>query len=462
MNGRSTEVDQVGRRDAIVLSATGSTGRLILAAVVALASAAAANGQLLARLTNPEIEVEIAHPPELNIQVDTVVFGNASGACAEEVTQALVDDFLGAGLEVVDREHLGAILVEHDLASRGLTDPATVLAVGKVIGPSALVSVRGTRCDSERDMSTGVTTKRMAVGTTTDEDGNKTTKYENREVSVRTARTSVDLRVSVRVVDLTTGRVFAGRSFASSPALTRSMELQGVFDESEPAYPLESAVMDVAVGSVLAEARRMFFGWTESRPVVFYNNDRCGLKAAYRALEVGDQERALDLSIQNLDSCRNDRRAKKRVLANAYYNLGMVQAIRGDYEDSLANLAEAERLRPGTIVVEAMSETRAARAASEEVRKFNEETESLVEAREFFLAERAETEREAAAAEAARALTNADIVEMVEAELPDAVIVARIENAVANFSLKTDDLKALSDAGVSETVIVAMISARTE
>lgn len=308
-------------------------------------------------------------------------------------------------------------------------------------------------------MSEGVTTKRVAVGTTTDEDGNKTTKYETREVFVRTARTSVDLRVSVRVVDLTTGRVFAGRSFAASPSLTRSLELQGMFDESEPAYPLESTVMDVAVGNVLMDARRMFFGWTERRPVVFYNNDKCGLKSAYRALNVGDQEWALELSRQNLDSCLKERKVKKKVLANAYYNLGMVQAIRGEYEAALVNLAAAERLRPGTIVADAMRETRAAEAASKERRKFNDETESLAEAREFFLAERAEAEREVAAAEAARTLTNAVIVEMVEAGLPDAVIVARIENAVADFSLHTDDLKALSDAGISEVVIIAMISA---
>jgi len=434
----------------------------LLFAVVALASASAASGQLLARLTNPEIEVEIVHPPELNLQVDTIVFGDAFGQCAEEVTQALVDDFLGAGLEVVDREHLGAILVEHDLAAQGLTDPETILAVGNVIGPSALVSVRGVRCASERDMSTGVTTKRVAVGTTTDEDGNKTTKYENREVFVRTARTSADLRVSVRVVDLTTGRVFVGRSFASSPALTRSLELQGMFDESEPAYPLESAARDVAVGNVLAEARRMFFGWTESRYVIFYNNDKCGLKTAYRALDVGDQERALQLSMRNLDSCRNERRVKKKVVANAYYNLGMVQAIRGDYEEALANLVEAERMRPGTIVADAIRETRAAEAASEERRKFNEETESLAEAREFFLAERVEEEREAAEAKAASTLTNEDVVAMVDAGLPEAVIVARIENAGTAFSLETGELKALSDAGVSEAVIVAMISAGTE
>ena len=424
--------------------------------------AGAASAQFLARLTNPEIIVSIEHPPELNIQVDTVVFGDAIGQCAEEVTQALMEDFLDVGIEVVDREHLGAILVEHDLAARGLTDPATILAVGELIGPSALVSVRGIRCATEHDMSTAVEPRRVAVGKTTDENGKEKTKYVTRDVHVRTARTSFDLRVSVRVVDLTTGRVFGGRSFAASPSLVRRLELKSMFDESEPEYPPEAAVMELALERVLPGARRMFFGWTERRSVVYYNNDKCGLKAAYRALDMGDQERALMLSVRNLDTCRNDRKVKKKVVANAYYNLGMVQAIRGEYEQALVNLAEADRMRPGSVVAEAIRDTRAAEAASEAVRKFNEETEALVEARDFFLAGRAEAERDAAAAEAARTLTNDDVVEMVEAGLPDAVIVARIENAAAKFSVRTDDLKALADAGVSETVIVAMISAGSD
>ena len=334
--------------------------------------ASAAQAQFLSRLANPTIDVTIEHPPDLNIQADTIVFGQADGLCANEIAQALVDEFLDAGLDVVDRDHLDGILAEHDLAARGLSDPSTMVAVGELIGPSALVSVREARCASKQETSEGKRTKyEDRQVTEKDDEGNEKTKSVRVPVSVTTriARTSVDLRVSVRVVDLTTGRVFAGRSFAASPTLANSLDLE--------------------------------YSW----------------------------------------------------------EVGVAHAVRGDYEPALENLRQAALLRPGTIVDEAIRETRAAQSAREAIEKFNQETESLAEARELFLAERTEAEQELSEAVATSALTNEDIVEMAKVGLPDAVIVARIENARTAFSIGTGDLKALSDAGVSETIVVAMISA---
>ena len=448
------------------MSSRPQTQRPLLALLALLATAMApvsiADAQLLARLANPSIDVMIEHPPELNIQVDTIVFGQAVGNCADEVTQALIDDFLHSGLDVVDRDHLNAILKEHNLAARGLSDPSTILAVGEIVGPSALISVRATRCAPKRETSERKTTKYETRTTTTkDEDGNETTEttpVPAGTVTTRVAQTSVDMRVSIRVVDLTTGRVFGGRSFATSPALENSLDLENSWDDSKPSYPPESAVMDLAVGSVLADVRPMFFGWTESRQVVFYNNDRCGLKLAYRTLRNGEHDRVLELSRRNLEACLQDRKAKKRVLANAYYNLGMAQTIVGDYDEALGNLTKAERLRPGSVVNEAIAETRAAQEASAARDRFNEETQSLAEAKESFLAEQTEAEQKALEAEAAAALTNDDIVGMVEAGLADSIIVARIRNATTEFSLGTTDLKALTEVGVSEEVVVTMIS----
>jgi hypothetical protein len=425
-----------------------------------------AEAQFVARLMNPVIEVSIEHPPELIVQFDTVVFGQATAKCENEIVQALVDSFLQSGLEVVDREHLDGILAEHDLAARGFADPSTMLRVGELIGPSVLVSVRATRCVPKQETSERKRTKYETRKTTEEDDeGNEKTTTEwvpIGTVTTRVARTSVDMRVSLRVVDLTTGRVFAGRSFAASPVLQNSLDLDAAWDDSAPAYPPESAVIDLAVESVLADMHRMFFSWNETRSVVFYNNDRCGLRSAYRTLEIGDHERALDLSTQNLEHCQNDRRAKRKVLANAYYNLGIVQTIVGEYEESLRNLAQAERLRPGSVVNQAIGEARAAQSASEARARFNEETESLAEATDLLLAELAESEEEALKAEAASTLTNDDVVGMVEAGLPKSLIVARIRSATTSFSVQTADLKALIEAGVSEEVILAMISAESD
>jgi len=53
-------------------------------------------------------------------------------------------------------------------------------------------------------------------------------------------------------------------------------------------------------------------------------------------------------------------------------------------------------------------------------------------------------------------LTNADIVRMVEAKLPDSVIIAKIRSSKANFDTTTDGLIKLKASGVSDAVIQVM------
>lgn len=53
-------------------------------------------------------------------------------------------------------------------------------------------------------------------------------------------------------------------------------------------------------------------------------------------------------------------------------------------------------------------------------------------------------------------LTNADILRMVEAKLPDSVILAKVRNSKCKFDTSTDGLIKLKQAGVSDAVIQAM------
>jgi hypothetical protein len=63
---------------------------------------------------------------------------------------------------------------------------------------------------------------------------------------------------------------------------------------------------------------------------------------------------------------------------------------------------------------------------------------------------------------AARPLTNQDIVRMTKAKFDDATIVKAIEAHSAVFDLSVDGLLRLKDAGVSQSVIQAMLSSGTE
>lgn len=56
-------------------------------------------------------------------------------------------------------------------------------------------------------------------------------------------------------------------------------------------------------------------------------------------------------------------------------------------------------------------------------------------------------------------LTNADVLKLTAAVLPDAVIIAKIKSSACNFDLSTDGLVALKHAAVSDAVIQAMMEA---
>lgn len=56
------------------------------------------------------------------------------------------------------------------------------------------------------------------------------------------------------------------------------------------------------------------------------------------------------------------------------------------------------------------------------------------------------------------ALTNADVIQLSQAGLGDAVVVAKIRQAArANFALDVDDIIALKNAGVGKDAIAAML-----
>jgi hypothetical protein len=60
-----------------------------------------------------------------------------------------------------------------------------------------------------------------------------------------------------------------------------------------------------------------------------------------------------------------------------------------------------------------------------------------------------------------QALTNSDVIEMVKAGLPESVILSKINASKTEFDTEIEGLKSLNEAGVSETVISAMIERRS-
>ena len=424
-----------------------------------------------------EAEVTIQHAPLIDIGADTVFLPEPLDQCEEELSRTLATLFFQAGFQVVEGARLNTLLAEHATPSSSGLDAAALMAAGRALGPSTLIEVRSRVCETRQDRSeqsrlshrqVRTTTGRAASGsraTTEDlevEDESETTESVTTvEVLVvdRVARTGVTVTLSIQVFDLTNDRVYGEIPLSSSANLREELTLEHPWGDDWPEAPTPEQAVAAAVRKLADDVSRLFFSSSERRSVWFYNNDKCGLESAYRALRADSLDRALELSIQNLEACRQDPRIKKRVLGNAYQNLGLTQTFTGYPEEALVNLREAAALRPGRIVTEAIADAEKALEMHEAGQQFRERAVSVRDAWDVLSGRFEAAGAKAAEEQGSEVLGNADIVVMVEAGLPDAVILARIENAAAKFSLRTDDLKALSDAGVSETVIVAMIAA---
>jgi tetratricopeptide (TPR) repeat protein len=392
----------------------------------------AAHAQLWDKLSNPTIPVTLNHPPGLGLKVSKIAFGPASGKCADQIVETLISDFVSNQIEVVDRQNLNTILAEHNLALSGYVDQASAAAIGKILGPSALVFVKTQRCATEQDRLT-----------------ENETKYDNRTkknypVRVYVSRTRAFLKVSIQTVDLATGRIFAARALDYSP------EQRNKSYDGYPEAPAEFDVLDIAIKAAVSDVHRMFLPWSEKTNLIYYDNKEYGLKEAFELLKSGDAEGAFHRSQENLEKCKSDPQVKGKVLGHAYYNLGMSYMIRNEHDKALENFREAARLQPGDIVTKAMADCQRAKDLALEMQQV--EDKAAVEAEK----EQAEGEK-AARAEKASVLTNADVVQMVQSKLSDAIIIHKIKSSKSNFDTSSEALVALTKAGVSEQIVMAMM-----
>ena len=389
---------------------------------------------------NPKVRVAIEHPPGLSLSVEKIVFGPAMGECSDELIQFLISDFVENGVEVIDRQNLDLILSEHDFNFSGYVDQTTAAALGRIIGPSALLSVRVTRCATDQQRLSRTAQRTVGSG-----DDRRTVK-----VRIYIARTRAFLRFSVQTVDLHTGRIFAARTINRSPQ--RSFESE----EGYPEYPSEFDVLDAAYAGAVEEIHRMFFPWIETRSLTFFNGKKgqCDLKPAYQALRIGDKERAMELSMANVELCRNDPKVKEKQLSNAYYNAGVMHRMTGDLEPALERFQEAYRLQPkATVIAQAIKESKDAMAAMEAMQRVEESVQMQAEARRDVEALKQHEEHQ----ERRNVVTNSDIIDMVKLQMSQAIIIHRIATSQCEFDLSTEGLASLTQAGVGENVIVAMM-----
>jgi tetratricopeptide (TPR) repeat protein len=278
-------------------------------------------GQLWDTLTNPQVNVTLEHPPGLGIHFERVAFGTPEGQCALEIQDTIITLFVQQGIEVVDRHHLDQILQEHQLNLSGFINQSSAAALGNILGPTTLIFVKGLRCQTEekalhRDWKDG------------------------KGLSHRTyiSKTTAYLKTSIQAVDLTTGRIFTAKTFEFSREASQESE------SGQPDYPEKYQVFGLCLQELQEQVRRLFFSWSETIALVYFDNKKCQLDQAASLVKTGQYQEALRVSLANFDDCQAAGE-KPKYLARAQYNIGMTHFILGDYSSALAAFQKAYAIK---------------------------------------------------------------------------------------------------------------------
>jgi hypothetical protein len=390
-----------------------------------------AKAQLFDRLSNPTITINLSHPPGLGLKVNKIAFGPATGTCADQIIDAIKGDFVNNQIEVIDRENLTTILAEHQFTLSGYVDQSSAAAIGKILGPSALIFVKVQRCDAQTDNLMSKKTVYYKGGTTG-------------TVPLYIARTRAFLQGSIQAIDLATGRNFGSKPFTYSPEATSEST------EGQPDPPAKFDVQNTATRMMVTEVHRMFLPWNEAKTLYYYDDKEHDLKAAYQAMKVGNLDMAFDVSKKNLEACKSDTKIKDRTLAHAYYNMGMSFMLREEHDKALECFQETAKLHPGDIVTSAINECNIAKRLKSSRQQVDEKASMEADKK---MAEEAKTVQ----VEKANTLSNKDIIELSQKKLPNSLIIQKIKNSKCKFDTSTDGLVALSNAKVAEAVIMVMM-----
>ena len=329
----------------------------LLLSLAVLVSRIPASGQFWDKMANPQITINQTHPPRLGLNLKKLAIAPPSGTCAEEIADGLSAHLVTRGMEVIDRQNLQSVLAEHRFSLSEYVDSNTAAKLGQMLGPSALVFIKVTRCRAE--------TKRSVK----DFDN-----YKGGIVRQHYSTTEVHIRGTFQTVDLATGRIFAASQLIADRTQTNKS------DQGYPEFPSEDAVRDSAIAHAVRESATYLMPWTESRKVYFFDDKECGLNLAFAALKAGDINRTVQRSEQNLADCKVAAKRKDNTLAHAYYNAGVASLLINEHAKAMTYLEESEKLRGGEIVTKTIAEAQRAAQLAVAVQRVEQKTAQFEQA----------------------------------------------------------------------------------
>lgn len=297
--------------------------RILLCLTAAtLASAAPAGAQFFRLGPQSTATVFVPHAPESALNVKRVAFGQPEGSCRAQaqdlIDRIILPDFQKNQVDVVERQALGQMMSEQNFDQGGDVDPRSAAALGKILGPSALILVTVDDCSQEKSPT----------------HSDQRNVLNNQVVRTFISTTRYTLEGSLRVVDLTTGQIKGSHNFESK------QQKQSTATDGQPEFPEADDVKDMALQDAGRQIHNMFFDWAETPQVIFYDDKDCGLKQVYEMYKGGDINGAQQMADKGVEQCKSEAK-KEKALDRASYDSGLLLCLQKHYAKSSELFASA-------------------------------------------------------------------------------------------------------------------------
>lgn len=394
-------------------------------------------------LGHPSVSITIHHRARLDIRkMSPVVFWGIenyeTNRCGEELAERLTKALSETGFAVVSRHELNRMLAERNLQGTGLTDPMLIAKdLAKIYPTGVLVFGKIDRpCEFV------------------------TEPHNMNFLGLNTVMAQVTVSAPIAIVDLKTTKL-------------TTMAVKGVGQSETGAFLGKKAAPDTnlalaqAYESVVSHFLAEFSDWDETLSLIVYDDNKWNLREGANSILNHQNEQAI-LTIRASLNEYGTNSTDKKMLAKAYYNLGVAEICAGHFNEASIHLRSSLSFNDSPEARETylIAGKLIALASTSDETVGELSTPSHIDAGLSPVApvsENSESKSHPAHQEAVSSemlqgtMDNESVIKMAQLTLLDDVIIETIKRAPGtNFDLSANGLIALKIAGVSNDVILNM------
>lgn len=260
---------------------------------------------------------------------------------ADEITATLINT---GRFEVLDRQHLDKVMLEHQLNLSGLINESTAPEVGELIGTAVLVFGR-IQTDSYHE---------------TESKGDKWKDKKGKTHQNHFRDGKYDLTVNIRLIDIETSRLLAVENISASD------QKRTFADMKRPPLIDKNTLYRNCLNKIMDKFRKIVAPYNVKVEVSFETDKQLPeVDQAISFLKAGNWDDGLEL----LQRATQKQGLKKKVLAKAYFDLGLAQMYSDQCDLAIETLQQALILHPKTKYEKAINQAREEKAKSAELKK---------------------------------------------------------------------------------------------